>query len=274
VDPNLRTCGRKGHATYRPDEAGLAERLHAETAIGTSWRCLRCGDFVVGEPAGSGPAADAPVLLRGKALRDATVLKLLAVERILRAILLIGVGYVVLRFRHSEGNFQALFNKAIPAAEPLARVLHFDLDHSPTIAKLRHLLHTSPHTLLLVALAVFGYAAINLVEATGLWLAKRWGEYFATVATSVFLPLEIYELNERVTFLRVTVFIINIAAIVYLIYSKRLFGARGGRRAFEAERHSESLLEVEKSADQPAGDESASDDQLARTTATDSAGSE
>ncbi|HEX4431601.1 MAG TPA: DUF2127 domain-containing protein [Frankiaceae bacterium] len=269
MDPNLRTCGRKGHATYRPEESDLADRLRAETAIGTSWRCLRCGDFVLGEPAGSGPAADAPVLLRGKALRDATVLKLLAVERILRAILLIGVGYVVLRFRHSEGDFQALFNKAIPAAEPLARVLHFDLDHSPTIAKLRHLLQTSPRTLLLVALAVFGYAAINLIEATGLWLMKRWGEYFATVATSIFLPLEIYELNERITFLRVAAFIINLAAIAYLVYSKRLFGVRGGRAAFEAERHSQSLLEVEESADQRPEQ---ADDQPARTTATDSPG--
>jgi uncharacterized membrane protein (DUF2068 family) len=268
VDPNLRTCGRKGHATYRPDEADLAARLRADTEIGTAWRCLRCGDFVVGDPAGSGPAADAPVLLRGKALRDATVLRLLAVERILRALLLIGVGYVVLRFRHSEGNFQALFNKALPAAKPLANVFHFDLDHSPSIAKLRHLLHTSPHTLLLVALAVFGYAAINLIEATGLWLMKRWGEYFATVATSIFLPLEIYELNERVTVLRVGAFVINIAAIVYLVYSKRLFGVRGGRAAFEAERHSESLLEVEESAERPRSD------QLARTTATDSPGSE
>ena len=115
------------------------------------------------------------MLLRGKALRDATVLRLLAVERILRALLLIGIGYAILRFRHSEANFQALFNKALPAAQPLARVLHFDLDHSPTIAKLRHLLHTSPPRCSLVALAVFGYAAINLVEATGLWLGEALG---------------------------------------------------------------------------------------------------
>jgi uncharacterized membrane protein (DUF2068 family) len=248
VDPNLRTCGRKGHATYRPDEADLAERLRAETSIGTSWRCLRCGDFVVGEPAGSGPAANAPVLLRGKALRDATVLRLLAVERILRAVLLIGIGYVVLRFRHSEGNFQALFDKALPAARPLARVLHFDLDHSPTIAKLRHLLHTKPSTLLLVAVAVFGYAGLNVVEGVGLWLLKRWGEYFSVIATSIFLPLEIYELSERITWLRVTLLIGNLIAIGYLLFSKRLFGLRGGRAAFEAERRSQSLLEVEQAA--------------------------
>ena len=175
------------------------------------------------------------MLLRGKALRDATVLKLLAVERILRAILLIGVGYVILRFRHSEANFQALFNKALPAARPLARVSCTSTSTtarpSPSCATCSH---TSPHTLLLVALAVFGYAAINLVEATGLWLVKRWGEYFATVATSIFLPLEIYELNERVTFLRVAAFVINIAAIVYLLLlqaavrrARRAGGVRG-----------------------------------------------
>ena len=136
------------------------------------------------------------MLLRGKALRDATVLRLLAAERFLRALVLIGIGYVVLRFRHSEGDFQSLFNRALPAAQPLANVFHFDLSHSPTIAKLRHLLDTKPSTLLLVAFAVFGYAAINLVEGIGLWLLKRWGEYFSVIATSIFLPLEIYELTE------------------------------------------------------------------------------
>jgi uncharacterized membrane protein (DUF2068 family) len=256
VDPNLRTCGRKGHATYRPDEPELAARLTAETAQGPAWRCLRCGDFVPGDPVGSGPADDAPVLLRGKALRDATILRVLAVERILRAFLLVGIGYVILRFRHGEANFQHLFDKALPAAQPLANVFHFDLNHSPTIEKLRHLIMTKPSTLLLVAFLVFGYAAINLIEATGLWLVKRWGEYFAAVATSAFLPLEIYELTERITWLRITTLIINLIAIVYLLLSKRLFGLRGGKAAFEAERHSVSLLEVERSAlsepDEPA----------------------
>jgi uncharacterized membrane protein (DUF2068 family) len=248
VDPNLRTCGRKGHATYQPDEPELANRLMVDTPAGQAWRCLRCGDFVPGEPASGGPADDAPILLRGKALRDSFILKLLAVERILRALLLVGIGYVILRFRHSEADFQRLFNQALPAAKPLANVFHFDLDHSPTIEKLRHLIMTKPSTLRWVAFAVFGYAFINTIEAVGLWLAKRWGEYFAAVATSAFLPLEIYELTERVTWLRIGALLINLIAIVYLLLSKRLFGLRGGREAFEAERHSESLLEVEKSA--------------------------
>lgn len=60
-----------------------------------------------------------------------------------------------------------------------------------------------------------------MIEGVGLWLAKRWGEYFAVVATSLFLPVEIYELTEKVTALRVGVFVVNIAAVVWLVVSKR-----------------------------------------------------
>jgi uncharacterized membrane protein (DUF2068 family) len=77
---------------------------------------------------------------------------------------------------------------------------------------------------------------------------KRWGEYVAVVGTAVFIPLEIYELVERVTWLRVVAFAFNVFAVVYILWTKRLFGFRGGRAAFEAERHSQSLLEVESAA--------------------------
>lgn len=41
---------------------------------------------------------------------------------------------------------------------------------------------------------------------------------------------------------------INIVAVLYILLGKRLFGLRGGRAAFEAERQSASLLEVESTA--------------------------
>ena len=53
-----------------------------------------------------------------------------------------------------------------------------------------------------IAAGLFAYALIELVEAVGLWLMRRWGEYFAVIATSIFLPLEIYELTEKITVLR------------------------------------------------------------------------
>src|SRR6476659_7797204 len=81
VDWSLRGCARHGHATYAPDEPDLRARLRADTAAGEAWRCLRCASFVVGPPRGSGPADGAPIVLRDRALRDAVVLRLFAVER-------------------------------------------------------------------------------------------------------------------------------------------------------------------------------------------------
>jgi uncharacterized membrane protein (DUF2068 family) len=250
MDWSLRACGRHGHATYAPDEPELRERLHAPTPAGEAWRCLRCADYVVGPPAGSGPADEAPIVLRGRALRDATILRLLAAERGIRGVVLVGLGYGVLRFRASQADLRATFERALPAAKPLQDALHINLTDSAFVTRIQSILSSKPHTLTLLAIALFAYAALQLLEAVGLWLLKRWGEYVAAVGTSVFVPLEVHELLNRITVLRVGALVVNLAAIAYLVWTKRLFGVRGGHAAFEAERHSESLLEVEASAGQ------------------------
>jgi len=248
VDWSLRGCARKGHVTYSPDEAELRDRLHVPTPAGEAWRCLRCATFVVGEPHGSGPADQAPTVLRGKALKDATILRVLAVERLGRGLLLLVLAYGVLYFKDSKTSIKKTFDEAIPAAKPLARVFNYDLDASPTVERLRHLLESKQHTLNLVVTGLLAYAALQLIEGIGLFLLKRWGEYVAVIGTSAFLPLEVYELTHKITVLKVTALVINLIAVFYLVYSKRLFGVRGGHAAFEAEREAESLLEVEQAA--------------------------
>lgn len=248
MDWSLRGCARHGHITYAPTESTLRDRLHVSTPAGEAWRCLRCGDFVMGEPHGSGPADEAPLVLRGKALREATILRLFAVERWVRAVVLILFGVAVLRFKSSEASLRQLFEQALPAAKPLAGVLNFDLNSSPTVARIRSILGANPSTLNWIAVALFGYAAIQLAEGIGLWSLKRWGEYLAVVATGAFLPLEVYELTDKITALRVGAFLVNLLLVVYLVASKRLFGVRGGARAAHEARASVSLLEVEASA--------------------------
>jgi uncharacterized membrane protein (DUF2068 family) len=102
--------------------------------------------------------------------------------------------------------------------------------------------------LALLTLMLVAYALIEAVEGVGLWLLKRWGEYFAVIATSVFLPLEIHDLAKGITMTRVVTFAINILAVIYLLVSKRLFGLRGGRKAYDEERRGEQLLDVERAA--------------------------
>jgi uncharacterized membrane protein (DUF2068 family) len=260
MDWSLRGCARHGHDTYRPEEPELAARLLTATPLGDAWRCLRCGTYVLGEPVASGPAELAPAPLRGKAARDAVIVRLLAVERVIRGVLVLLAGFLVIKFEHSEGSLQSLLDRAIPAAKPLASVLHVDLDHSAIVTHLRHLTNTKPHTLTLVATGLFAYAAVELLEAYGLWSLKRWGEYVAVVATVAFVPLELYEVIDKASVLKAITLAVNIAAVIWLVWSKRLFGIHGGGAAYEAERHTESLLDVELAASADDYDEVAATD--------------
>ena len=89
-----------------------------ETVDGEAWRCLRCGSFVVGEPQGAGPAEDAPLVLRGMALRDAFILRLLAVERFVCGALLVALAYGVYKFEGSKDALQQVFNAYLPLLRP------------------------------------------------------------------------------------------------------------------------------------------------------------
>ena len=245
---NSRSCGLHGHATYAPTEPALAARLQATTPSGHAWRCLRCGAYVLGEPQGSGHADNAPIVLRGKALRDAFVLRFLAVERGVKGLLLVALAYGVWKFDGSRAALQRVFAEYLPALKPLASKLSIDLQETGPVHLIQQAFTAKHSTLLLVAGGVLLYGMLQLTEAVGLWMMKRWGEYVAAVATTIFIPLEVYELVEKVTWLRVSALVVNLFAIAYLVYTKRLFGARGGHAAFAAERHSASLIEVERSA--------------------------
>ncbi|MFC4532911.1 DUF2127 domain-containing protein [Sphaerisporangium dianthi] len=245
---SLRACGRHGHVTYAPAEEALRGRLRADTALGEAWRCLRCGDFTLGAPHGTGPADEAPIVLRGKALRDATILRMLAVLRWGKGLLVLGAAFGIWRFRAHQDAISLAFDEDLPLLQPLADKLGWNLEESGVVHTLRTVLSAETRTLTWVMLGLLVFGALLLTEGVGLWLLKRWGEYFAVVATSLFVPVEIYELVEKVTWLRVVILLINLAAVLYILLSKRLFGLRGGRAAHEAERHETSLLEVEAAA--------------------------
>lgn len=76
-------------------------------------------------------------------------------------------------------------------------------------------------TLRALSVGTFVYSALFLTEGTGLLLRKRWAEYFTTVVTFSFIPLEIYELARRVTFARELMLLLNIAVVIYLAIDLR-----------------------------------------------------
>ncbi len=60
------------------------------------------------------------------------------------------------------------------------------------------------------------YSGFLFTEGIGLWLQKRWAEYLTTIATALFIPIEVYELYERFTWVRVSIIVLNVFIVWYL----------------------------------------------------------
>lgn len=237
-------CGRSGHVTFAPEEPELREQLRGQAAAGETWRCLRCAMFVPGPPQLSGPAAGAPQVRRGKEVRSALILRLFAIERLIRALVFLALAYGLWRFRYARQSIDATFDRERPIVRELFQQLGYNIDHSKLIGLIQHALTLSSATITWLAAGLAAYAVVEVIEAAGLWLARRWGEYFAMVVTSAGLPLEIYDLSRKVTVTTLAFFVINLALVLYLVLTKRLFGARGGKAAYEARLRSESVMEA------------------------------
>jgi uncharacterized membrane protein (DUF2068 family) len=248
MDWSLLGCGASGHVTFAPDEPALRDRLNVATREGAAWRCLRCGTFVIGEPIATGPAADAPQVRRAEQVRSALILRIFAVERFFRALIFAALAIAVWRFSVSRLSFEQAYDQALPPLRALLRDFGFSVQHSKLLGLLHEAFTVDPRTLRYIALGLGAYAVIEVIEGVGLWLVKRWGEYFAMIVTSLGLPYEIYDLMNKVTVLRVVAFVINLALVLYLVLTKRLFGVRGGKKAYEAHLRSESILDTEMAA--------------------------
>jgi uncharacterized membrane protein (DUF2068 family) len=194
-------------------------------------------------PLGTGPAAQAPMVRRGVEIRSTLILRIFAVERVLRALFFGAAAYVVWRFKNSQLSIEQAFQRELPIVRTLFRQLGYNIDHSKLVGLIQHALTLSPRTISLLVGGLAAYAVIELIEGLGLWLAKRWGEYFAMVVTSLGLPYEIYDMTSKITVTRVALFAVNLALVLYLVITKRLLGVRGGKRAYQARLRSQSVIE-------------------------------
>jgi uncharacterized membrane protein (DUF2068 family) len=79
----------------------------------------------------------------------------------------------------------------------------------------------SPQRLRELSIGTFFYAALLLTEGLGLAMGKRWAEYFTIIATSSFIPLEIYEIIHHANIAKVAVLLINVAVVWYLVLELR-----------------------------------------------------
>ena len=240
----LLVCGVSGHELIGTDAARLRPE---ETAVareqgGVRWyRCVRCDSWLPLAPPEK-PKRELPperdeirLPLRGKALRDKVVLRIIAIDRAVHFLVLGVLAAAVFLFAGHEVRVRDVFYRVVNAVQG-TNVSPAHPSHGGLLHTIEHLFTLKSSTLYLVAVAAAAYAALEGAEAVGLWFQLRWAEYLTFVATLVFMPYEIYELLRSVTALKVAALAVNLLITSYLLLAKRLFGLRGGAAAEAAER--------------------------------------
>ena len=240
-DAETLVCSRRGHivpaagvAALGPEHAGVGIDLPDGRRFA---RCLRCDAWLdVARP--SEPAAETLPPLRqiqlprrGEELREAIVLRVIAIDRFIHVALFGLVFAVALELRLNIGPLRDAAQRFLDALNQAAANSTQGGSHSFLVRELQRLVDLRSGALDVLIATSLAYAVLELIEAIGLWHEQRWAEYLTVIATAGLLPFEILELSRRVTVLRVGALVVNLLIVVWLVYRKRLFGVGGGPAA-------------------------------------------
>jgi uncharacterized membrane protein (DUF2068 family) len=239
----LLVCGLAGHELIGIDARELSpdDALVARTVDGVRWhRCLRCDSWLpVDAPVAPTrelppPRDEIDLPPRGKPLRDKIVLRLIAINRAVHFLVLGAIATIVFVFashrdalRHRTFRIIADLQTGTSSGKTSGHGLVHEVERAFSLQS---------STLRLVGAVLAAYAIVEGVEALGLWYQRRWAEYLTFLVTTSLLPLEIYELANRLSPVKIATFLINVAVVAYLLIAKRLFGLRGGVAAEHRER--------------------------------------
>ena len=144
-----------------------------------------------------------------------TITKAVAVYETVKGTLLLLGGFGLLSLVHRDV-------RQIVAA--LVGRFHLNPAHRFASSFIEAAAHVTDARLWIYASLGFLYALFRYVEAYGLWYGRPWAEWLAVVSGGIFLPLEIYELYEKITWVRISAFTINllvVAAMAAILWKNR-----------------------------------------------------
>ena len=143
---------------------------------------------------------------------DTRLLRLIALFKLLKAILLIAVGMGALKLLHRDITGDLEHWVTMLGLDPESRYVDSALQKAAAL---------TPNKIRGLGVGSFLYAVMFLTEGIGLWLAKRWAEWFTVIVSSSLIPLEVYEIYRHPTALKVLVLMLNVGIVAYLGYRIR-----------------------------------------------------
>ena len=115
------------------------------------------------------------------------------------------------------GLLEILHLGAQQIAEEVVRNFHLN----PANRYPRIFLHlaekVTPSNLWPLAFGAAAYAALRFTEAYGLWRQRRWAEWLSVVSGIIYIPFEIWEIYRGITWLKLSMLVINLVVVSYLI---------------------------------------------------------
>jgi uncharacterized membrane protein (DUF2068 family) len=148
----------------------------------------------------------------GTAPKRFGLLRLIAVYKLGKVLLMLAAAYGVLRMR--DASF-------LTRVYSWASTLPYGLEQDWVKKGLAWFSGLKPSRIDALGWVTLAYAALFAIEGVGLWLRKRWAEWLTTVITGSLIPLELYELIVRPSWGKATVLILNLAIVWYLIIQLR-----------------------------------------------------
>ncbi|MCS6291964.1 MAG: DUF2127 domain-containing protein [Nitrospira sp.] len=132
----------------------------------------------------------------------------IAMLKLAKGVLLLLLGLGLLKLVHAE--IATLFSLLIEA-------LHLNADSRLIHGLVLKVDALQPHSVLVAGLISLGYAGLMVVEGVGLWLEFSWAAYLTVVSTSLLIPVEVYEIVDHVSLVRVGALLLNLGIVGYLI---------------------------------------------------------
>jgi uncharacterized membrane protein (DUF2068 family) len=143
---------------------------------------------------------------------DNRLIRLIALFKLLKSALLIAVGMSALRLLHKD---------VASVLEHWVSMLGLDPGNRYVDRALQKFGNLTPNKIKSFGVVSFIYAALFLTEGIGLWLVKRWAEWFSVIITTSLVPVELYEMYRHPSVIKCLVLVLNIAVVGYLIYRIR-----------------------------------------------------
>ena len=137
------------------------------------------------------------------------LVRLIALFKLLKAVLLIAVGLGALHLLHKDLTM---------VLEHWVMRLGLDPGNRLVDRTLQKAANLSPNKIKSLGVISFIYAGLFLTEGIGLWMLKRWAEWFSVIITTSLVPVEVYEIYHHPSAIKVLVLIVNIAVVGYLLH--------------------------------------------------------